>query len=294
MLEEVIEEFLRYLLIDKGYSNNTIETYKRDLNMFKEYIGNVNISEIDNEKLKRYLVYLKNKNLATKSIAQNISCLKSFYKYLLIEKKIKSNPISFIQNPKFSKILPSTLSEEEIDKLLNFSLNDNYSYRNKAMLELMYSSGLRVSEVINLKVFDIDLTEDTVRTIGKGSKERVIPIGDYASYFLKKYINEYRSSMLKSNYSDYLFLNNHGNKLTRQGCFKIIKKIAKEQGIQKEISPHTLRHSFATHLLKHGADLRTIQELLGHSDISTTQVYTHISNEELHKNYENFHPHGDK
>lgn len=294
MLEEVIEEFLRYLLIDRGYSNNTIESYKRDLTMFLEYTGNININTIDNNTLKKYLVYLKDKNLSTKSIAQNISCLKSFYKYLLIEKKIKNNPIAFIQNPKLSKILPSTLSEDEIDKLLNFKLTDNFSYRNKAMLELMYSSGLRVSEVINLKVFDINLSEDTVRTIGKGSKERLIPIGDYASFYLEKYIKEYRSSMLKSNYSDYLFLNNHGNKLTRQGCFKIIKKLAKEQGIEKEISPHTLRHSFATHLLKHGADLRTIQELLGHSDISTTQVYTHVSNEELHKNYENYHPHGEE
>ena len=160
------------------------------------------------------------------------------------------------------------------------------------MLELMYATGLRVSELINLKLQDIDLSQDIIRTFGKGSKERVIPIGDYSKEYLEKYIYGYRGCMLKKESCEYLFLNNHGMKMTRQGFFKIIKKIAKEKGINKDLSPHTLRHSFASHLLKYGADLRTIQELLGHSDISTTQIYTHITNEELKKNYEDFHPHG--
>ena len=160
------------------------------------------------------------------------------------------------------------------------------------MLELLYATGLRVSELINLKLQDIDFSQDIIRTFGKGSKERIIPIGDYAKEYLEKYIYEYRSSMLKRENNEYIFLNNHGKQMTRQGFFKIIKKIAKEKGINKELSPHTLRHSFASHLLKYGADLRTIQELLGHSDISTTQIYTHITNEELKQNYNEFHPHG--
>ncbi len=194
--------------------------------------------------------------------------------------------------PKLNKSLPKILTEDEVLKLLDIPLSDNFSYRNKAMLELMYATGLRVSELVNLKLQDIDLNEDIVRTFGKGSKERIIPIGEYAKEYLEKYIYEHRGLMLKKNNSEYLFLNNHGNKMTRQGFFKIIKKLANEKGIKKDISPHTLRHSFASHLLKYGADLRTIQELLGHSDISTTQIYTHITNEELKKNYENFHPHG--
>lgn len=291
MLKEIIEDFSRYLLIDKGYSNNTIESYNRDLAMFLEFNGNVDIGSITNKKIKEYLIYLKEKKLNEKSISRNISCLKSFYKYLLLEKKIKNNPTDTIAIPKLKKMLPSTLTVEEIFKLLDIKLIDNYSYRNKAMLELMYATGIRVSELINLKVYDISINEAIIRTVGKGNKERIIPIGDYALNSLKIYLNEYRSKLLKTEPCDYLFLNNHGKKMTRQGCFKIIKKIAVEQGITKEISPHTLRHSFATHLLKYGADLRTIQELLGHSDISTTQIYTHISNEELHKNYNKTHPH---
>ena len=291
-LKELIEEFLRYFLIDKGYSNNTIESYKRDLLKFLEYNKNTNINNITNKELKNYIKYLNDNNLNEKSISRNISTLKSFYKFLIINKYTKENPSDMLYIPKIQKNLPNTLSEDEIEKLLNINLKDNFSYRNKAMLELMYGSGLRVSELINLKLQDVDLNDDIVRTFGKGSKERVVPIGDYAKEYLEKYIYEYRSSMLKKENNEYIFLNNHGKQMTRQGFFKIVKNIAKENGINRSFSPHTLRHSFASHLLKYGADLRTIQELLGHSDISTTQIYTHISNEELKKNYEEFHPHG--
>ena len=291
-LSELISEFLRYLLIDKGYSNNTIESYKRDLEKFLEFNKDKNINRISNDDLKSYIKYLKEENLNEKSIARNVSSLKSFYKFLIIEKYITHNPSDALFLPKVKKSLPNTLTEDEVLKLLNIELTDNFSYRNKAMLELMYATGLRVSELINLKLQDIDLSQDIIRTFGKGSKERVIPIGDYAKEYLEKYIYEYRGSMLKRESCEYLFLNNHGKQMTRQGFFKIIKKIAKEKGINKELSPHTLRHSFASHLLKYGADLRTIQELLGHSDISTTQIYTHITNEELKKNYQDFHPHG--
>ena len=291
-IDELIIEFLRYLLIDKGYSNNTIESYKRDLEKFLEFNKNKSISKISNDDLKQYIKYLNEQNLNEKSIARNISSLKSFYKFLSIEKFIDNNPSDALFLPKVKKSLPNTLTEEEVFKLLDINLSDNYSYRNKAMLELMYATGIRVSELVNLKLQDVDLSQDIIRTFGKGSKERVIPIGDYAKEYLEKYIYEYRGSMLKKEASEYLFLNNHGKKMSRQGFFKIIKKIAFEKGINKELSPHTLRHSFASHLLKYGADLRTIQELLGHSDITTTQVYTHITNEELKKNYNEYHPHG--
>lgn len=291
-LKELIEEFLRYLLIDKGYSNNTIESYKRDLLTFLEFIKNKNINNIASDDLKKYIKYLNNKKLNDKTISRHISCLKSFYKFLVIENKIKDNISEVLFSPKTKKSLPNTLAEEDIFKILDIKLTDNYSYRNKAMIELMYATGLRVSELVSLKLQDVDLTEEIVRIFGKGSKERVVPIGEIATESLKEYITKHRPLMLKKYNNEYLFLNNHGNNMTRQGFFKIIKSIANEKGIDKEISPHTIRHSFASHLLKYGADLRTIQELLGHSDISTTQVYTHITNEELKQNYKDFHPHG--
>lgn len=291
-LKEHIDEFLRYLLIDKGYSSNTIESYKRDLIKFLEYNKNKDINSISNRDLKEYIKYLNKEELNERSISRNISCLKSFYKFLVIDKKIKENPSEILFIPKIKKSLPNTLTEDEVMNLLDVTLNDNYSYRNKAMLELLYATGLRVSELVNLKLQNIDLNDNIVRTFGKGSKERIIPLGEFASEYLYKYINEYRGSLIKKYNNEYLFLNNHGYKMTRQGFFKIIKTIAKNKGIDKPLSPHTLRHSFASHMLKYGADLRTIQELLGHSDISTTQIYTHITNEELKENYKEFHPHG--
>ena len=292
-LKESIEDFLRYLLIDKNYSNNTIESYKEDLLKFSEFFKSKNITDIDIDDLKRYVKYLNDQELNELSISRNISCIKSFYKYLNIEKIIDNNPSDSLFLPKVSKKLPNTLSEEEVDLLLDIKLTDMYSYRNKAMLEVLYATGLRVSELVNLKMENIDFESDIIRTYGKGNKERVIPIGEYAKTYLEKYLNEYRYQMLKHGNNEYVFLNNHGKNMTRQGFFKIIKQIASDAGINKEISPHVLRHSFASHLLKHGADLRTIQELLGHSNVSTTQIYTHISNEELKENYKNYHPHGE-
>ena len=289
-MKNEIDMFANYLLIDKKYSSNTIESYKRDLikfdNFCKKKINNIN--ELD---IKKYLEYLTDENESKTSIARNISTLRSYYKFLVIEKLVNKNAMENIELPKLDKRLPKTLDEEDIDKLLNIKLVDNYSFRNKAMIELMYATGLRVSELVNLKVHDIDIDMALVKTMGKGSKERIIPIGDYALYYINEYINNYRSEMLKKEYNDYLFLNNHGKKMTRQGFFKILKKIAEENNIKKDFSPHTLRHSFATHLLNHGADLRSIQELLGHSDISTTQIYTHVSNRQLRENYDSFHPH---
>ena len=291
-LDVLIDEFLKYLKIDKGYSNNTISSYKIDLDKFKEFNNNKCIDIIKSNDLKNYIKYLSDNDLNNKSISRNISCIKSFYKFLIINKYTKDNLSDNLYIPKTEKRLPNVLSVEEVDLLLDIKLTDVYSYRNKAMLELMYATGLRVSELISLKLQDIDLNNDIVRAYGKGSKERIIPIGDYAKYYLEKYIYEIRGQMLKGKPCEYIFLNNHGLGLTRQAFFKIIKKIAKEKEINKEISPHMLRHSFATHLLNNGANLRTIQELLGHSDISTTQIYTHISKEKLKEDYKDFHPHG--
>ena len=291
MIDTYINEFTEYLIIDKKYSENTIKAYNNDLKKFKNFIKNKTIHNIDENSIKDYLKYLNKENNDTKTISHNISTLRSFYKFLLIEKKVNKNPMEYIELPKTKKSLPKTLSIEEIDKLLDINLTDAFSFRNKAMLELMYSSGLRVSELINVKIHDIDVSNCIIRIMGKGSKERIVPLGDYAIRYIELYLKEYREKLIKKELNDYLFLNNHGNKMTRQGFFKILKQIAKEKNIKTEFSPHTLRHSFATHLLNGGADLRSIQEMLGHSDISTTQIYTHVSKEKLKENYNNFHPH---
>lgn len=290
-MDREIDLFKTYLLIDKKYSNNTIVSYENDLKKFEHY-SKKKINDISKQDIMNVLKKLQEENLSNSSINHFVTTLRSFYKFLIINNIVKENIMDFISSPKREKHLPRVLSENEIDQLLNIPLTDHYSYRNKAILELMYATGLRVSELINLKVNDIDLNMAILKTIGKGSKERIIPLGDYALNYLKIYINEYRSLLIKKDLNDYLFLNNHGNKLTRQGLFKILNKLAREQDIKAEISPHTLRHSFATHLLNGGADLRSIQELLGHSDISTTQIYTHVSNQKLNEDYHKFHPHG--
>lgn len=290
MIDTYIDDFIEYLLIDKKYSENTIKSYNNDLKKFNNYIKK-SINNINERDIKNYIKYLNKENNDSKTIAHNISTLKSFYKYLLIEKIVRNNPMEYIELPKTKKSLPKTLSIEEIDKLLDIKLDDAFSYRNKAMLELMYSSGLRVSELINVKTHDIDTSNCIIRIMGKGKKERIVPLGDYAIRYIELYLKEYREKLTKKELNDFLFLNNHGNKMTRQGFFKILKQLAREKNIKTEFSPHTLRHSFATHLLNGGADLRSIQEMLGHESISTTQIYTHVSKEKLKENYNNFHPH---
>ena len=290
MNEQLINEFIDYMRFEKKYSENTIQSYQRDLKKVNTSLKK-DFTKLTKQDFQKYIQTISKKESGT-SVSRAISTLKSFYKFLEINKYTKNNPVSTITNPKSRKALPKVLSEEEVSKLLDINLKTDFDYRNKAMLELMYSSGLRVSELINLKVNDIDLINASVRVFGKGSKERVVPLNDYALEALKNYILYHRKSLFKHGENNYLFLNNHGNIMTRQGFFKTLQKIAKEKNIKTKFSPHTLRHSFATHLLKYGADLRSIQELLGHSDISTTQIYTHITNENLHKNYEEYHPHG--
>lgn len=287
-----IEDFLDYLLIDKKYSPNTIESYARDLEKYYQFQKQreIKMNQIKKEHIKEYLKYLKESKMSDKSISRNISSIRTFYKFLLMERVITKSPIELIELPKIKKTLPTVLSTEEVSRLLDITITDAYSARNKAMLELMYATGLRVSELIALKKQDINFEDAVLKTLGKGSKERILPIGDYALDALRVYLDGYRDELMKKKVTDYLFLNNHGTPITRQGFFKIIKKLAKEKNITTPFSPHTLRHSFATHLLDCGADLRSIQELLGHSDISTTQIYTHVSNDLLKENYKN-HPH---
>jgi integrase/recombinase XerD len=286
------KDFKSYLQIDKKYSQNTYDSYDKDIKDYLTYFKNKkDFYKINEKDIFEYITNLKKNKLNDRSIARKITAIRSFYKFLMIEKKIENNPIELIESPKIGKHLPKVLSKEDIEKLLDIKLNSDFDYRNKAMLELIYASGLRVSELVNLKINDVDLFNASVRTMGKGSKERIIPLGNYAIQAISVYLNEHRTSLLKGYFTDALFLNNHGQKMTRQGFFQIIKKIAKEKNIKMSFSPHTLRHSFATHLLDYGADLRSIQELLGHSDISTTQIYTHVSRDKLKKNYDEFHPH---
>ena len=288
----MIEEFKKYLLIDRHYSDNTIKSYINDLSIYMNYLDNNKLlyNKVNHNDIINYLKSINNLNERT--IAHQISVLRSFYKYLILENVIKVSPMENIDLPKLSKKLPNVLTIDEVDKILDINLIDMYDYRNKAMLELMYATGMRVSELINIKLEDIDIYNSLVKTVGKGSKMRIIPFGNYASLALEKYILEYRAKFIKKEVNDYLFLNNHGKKMTRQGFFKILKNIALEKGINKEFSPHTLRHSFATHMLNGGADLKSIQEMLGHANLATTEIYTNISNEEIKNNYHKTHPHG--
>ena len=274
-----------YLKTIKKFSDNTIDAYIHDLLKLKKFTKKdlIKTTKSDLEKFNKTL-----NELDPKSKARVISSIKSFYKYEMIKGNVCENISNVLIIPKFKKSIPDILSIEEVDKLLDIEVIDHISARNKAMLELMYASGLRVTELINLKPNDVDLENNTVRTMGKGKKERIIPIGDYATVAVKNYLYNYRPDNKKC---DYLFLNNHYNQMTRQGFFKVMKKLLLEKGINIKFSPHTLRHSFASHMLSNGADLRTIQELLGHSNISTTEIYLYVNSKEIRKNYDNAHPH---
>ena len=287
--KDILEKYQIYLLtVKQKEEKTTVSSYIEDIYKYLEYMEyNKILSDLDIEYLNitNYLKYLDNNNYKTSSIIRKIVSIKLFHKYLSEEYKIK-DVSSKIINPRLRRKLPNILTIEEVDNLLDIKLNTPFDYRNKAMLELMYSSGLRVSELVDLKLNNIDLDNGYVRCLGKGKKERIIPIGEIAIEYLKKYINEYRNSMKKGYYTDNVFLNNHGKNITRQGFFLIIKNIAKEKNINKNITPHMLRHSFATHLLNNGANLRTIQEMLGHSSITTTQIYTNVSTDIIKENYE--------
>lgn len=293
-IDNAISDFLNYCIFEKGLSNKTIESYKNDLLVYKSFLADKcidTISAIASDDIKEFLKFRSNTNSTT--IAHNLTVIKNFHEYIFRQKLVNVNVAEFIERPKLKKTLPKTLTTEEIELLLDIPLNTLFDYRNKAMLELMYGAGLRVSEVINLTVNDIDLTNCLIRIMGKGSKEREVPLGEYSIFYLNKYLGR-RKEMLKGQPCANLFLNNHGQGMTRQGFFKILKQLLKEKGLNTEVSPHTLRHSFATHLINHGADLRSIQELLGHSDISTTKIYTRVGDDKIKTDYNKFHPRSHK
>lgn len=288
-MEEFIKEFIEYLIIEKKLSNNTIMSYTNDLKLYNEYIKK-QFNNISKEDIIKFIAYLNKKKLSSKTINHTIGTVKNFHNYISLKYNLKNVSLN-IKRLKMNKDLPKTLTIDEINILLDIDCKNCFDYRNKAMLELMYSAGLRVSELLELNVNDIDLNDNVVKVFGKGSKERIVPIGDYATIALKKYIDEYRICLIKKGIiTDKLFLNNHGREMSRSGFFKLIKKMAIEKGIKKEISPHTIRHSFATHLLEGGADIRSIQELLGHENMSTTQIYTHVRNDIMRDNYDKYHP----
>ena len=298
-MENLLVEYTTYLSSEKMKGQKTIDAYRSDLLNYFYYLENVSnvhdIKSTTSDDIKKFLSYLKKMKYSPSSSSRCLSALKSFYKFLVLEKYISSNPCQSISAPKLDKKLPTVLSVEEVMKILSL-LNDDtpYNARNHAMIEVMYACGLRVSELVNLKISELHLTSKMISTTGKGTKERLVPINDYAAKVLKNYIIEHRPKLLKKQSSPYVFLNNLGEPISRQSFFILIKKLCTEAGIQKEISPHTLRHSFATHLLEAGTDLRLIQEMLGHEDISTTQIYTHLSKQKIKDVYKTSHPRGGK
>lgn len=285
-MNENLENYRNYLKYERAYSDNTVGAYMNDLNKYEEFLKK-DILESDTEDLEKYLKYIK--NLESTTVAHKITSIKSYFNYNIKRGIISVNPADKVSRPKLTKHLPEYLTEEEVGKLLDVEVKSPYDYRNKTILELLYSSGIRISELVNIKTPNYDSEECLIRIMGKGSKERIVPLGDYAVNIMNDYMNNYRP-LINKKHTDYVFINNRGDKISRQFIFKVIKKEALKKGIKKDISPHTLRHTFATHLLKNGADLRIIQELLGHENISTTQIYTHVTNNKLKSDYETYFP----
>ncbi|MEO8398694.1 MAG: site-specific tyrosine recombinase XerD [Ignavibacteriaceae bacterium] len=292
-----LKEYLTVLSLEKNLSDNTVKAYKNDISSFIFFLEGKKITDPSQISYSLIIDFFKTLNeigLNKTSAARYFSSLKGFLKYLFLNKYINSNPIEKIEAPKLSKNLPNVLSFNEVEKILSQpEINDKLGLRDKAILEMFYACGVRISELIDLKISDLFFSEDMIRVLGKGSKERIIPIGQSAINWVTKYLQSSRPLIVKKMKSEnYLFLNNRGTKLSRMGVWKIVDKYVKEARIQKEVHPHTFRHSFATHLLEGGADLRAVQEMLGHSDISTTQIYTHIDREYIKQVHKDFHPRG--
>lgn len=289
-----IQRFLDYLLVERGLSENTIASYARDIVQFAAYsdeMGVDTVKGIREELLNQFIARLRRERYATTSVARKLAAIRTFLKFLQREGDITGDPASTIENPRPAKPLPKILTEDEIVRFLKQpDLSEHNGIRDRAMLETMYATGLRVSELINLLTNDVNLDVGFVRCIGKGSKERVVPIGDVAAGMIRRYLDECRPSFAKGLRNEYLFITYLGGPMTRVGFWKIVKKHAKSAGITKQITPHVLRHSFATHLLEHGADIRSIQEMLGHADVATTQVYTHVTRDHLREVYKKSHP----
>ncbi len=295
-IEISINDFISHIQFEKRLSDNTKSSYQNDLKHYRLYLKDKNIYSVKNiskSDIEKYLEKLKNDDVKTSSIARKLTTIKAFHNYLFQTQILPVDVSETIERPKLRKKLPNVLTIDEVDRLLDIECKTKFDYRNKSMLELMYGTGLRISEMLDLKLTDFDLENCIIRCYGKGSKERIVPIGEYTMESLIAYL-EVRNTLLKKKNCEYLFLNNLGGRLSRFSFFKILKKMLEEKGIHKDVSPHSLRHSFATHMLEYGADLRSIQELLGHSDIATTKIYTHISNNKIKKEYEEFHPRSKK
>lgn len=292
--EFLLKDFMTYLSLERALSQNTVEAYENDIRKFFSYLDRkkINFEDIRRDIISDFMWELRERGREATTVARNLVALKVFFRFLLREGYIQDDPTLALDSPKLWKKLPDTLSIDEVEKILNIIPDGEPQYiRDKAIIEVLYASGLRISELVNLTLKDVNLDVGFLRCRGKGGKERIVPLGKKAIQALKRYLNFSRPKYAKRA-SEYIFLNRSGNKLSRQSCWKIIKKYARLAGIRKTISPHTLRHSFATHLLERGAQLRAVQEMLGHADISTTQIYTHIDREYLKQIHKKYHPRG--
>ena len=295
-MENQLKAFLDYLLVEKGLAKNTIISYERDLKSYFHYLKSVEViqslNEIQRIHIIHFLNFLKDQGKSSKTLARHIASIRAFHQFLLREKASEGDPSVLIETPKLERALPKVLSLLEVEQLLNApSLNDHFGLRDKAMLELLYATGIRVSELIALEIDDVHITLGFISCNGTGNKERIIPVGKTAIAAIKQYLASGRPCFVtEKQKDDAFFLNHQGHRLTRQGFWKILKKLAREAGINKDLTPHTLRHSFATHLIENGADLRAVQEMLGHADISTTQIYTNVSKSRIMDVYSKFHP----
>ena len=293
LIKDALSEYKQYLIVEKGLSKNTIYSYLRDLIAFSNFIGEeYEINQIENINKEQIHLYLKelSKTNCTNSISRKLVSLRMLYIFLVKENIVKENLMSSFTLPKRDKKLPIVLSQEEMIEILDgIIVCDAISSRNRCMVELLYATGMRISELLNLTLKDLNIKMGFIKVIGKGNKERMIPIGSYVGEILEQYINDYRAEFNIKNDS-LLFFNKHGQRLSREEFYSILQTIVNSTSITKKVSPHTFRHTFATHLLENGADLRSIQELLGHSDISTTTIYTHISNQKIRSEYQQFHP----
>ncbi|WLR53254.1 site-specific tyrosine recombinase XerD [Bacillus tianshenii] len=294
-MEYEVKDFIHYLIVERGLSKNTSTAYERDLKQYMMYLTKVeclvSFNDVKRLHIVQFLGHQKEKGRASSTLARNLASIRAFHQFLLREKRTENDPSIHLDTPQAERKLPKVLSSNEVEALLSAPKGTTpFALRDQAMIELLYATGMRVSELVSLDIGDVHLTMGFVRCLGKGSKERIIPVGRMASKALDTYLQRGRSNLLKREQNDALFLNNHGRRLTRQGFWKILKKLTREAGIEKELTPHTLRHSFATHLLENGADLRAVQEMLGHADISTTQIYTHVTKTRLKDIYKSFHP----
>ncbi|MCK5012380.1 MAG: site-specific tyrosine recombinase XerD [Candidatus Omnitrophica bacterium] len=295
-MKKFIEEFINYLAVERGLADNTLLAYRRDLNKYSSCLAKNGIKEakqVKREHISDFMYDQKKKGLSANSICRSLAAIKMFHRFLVRERLVAEDPTHLVDTPKIWKRVPDVLATVQIESMINTLKGKGWqAVRDKAILELFYASGMRVSELLNLKVENVNLELGYVRCIGKGSKERIIPIGGRACEAVGKYCQTARKKLVKDKTTMVLFLSRLGKKISRQSIWKIIKNCARKANIKTEIKPHTLRHSFATHLLEHGADLRSVQEMLGHSDISTTQIYTHVDKERLKTIHRQFHPRG--